>query len=101
MLECDVNHNKSLEESEAEETLLRLYLDIDTKRVVAASIRSRNRSPFLPIAVDADDRQAGYCILAQEIELSVDVLNRSVADLRPAGTEIGLQLDMSTLRQAA
>lgn len=42
-----------------------------------------------------------YRILTQDIELSVDVLNRSVADLRPAGTEIGLQLEMSTLRQVA
>ena len=42
-----------------------------------------------------------YRILTQDIELSVDVLNRSVTDLRPAGTEIGLQLEMSTLRQVA
>ena len=42
-----------------------------------------------------------YRIVTQDIELSVDVLNRSVADLRPAGTEIGLQLEMSTLRHVA
>lgn len=42
-----------------------------------------------------------YRVMVQNIELSVDVLNRSVTDLRPAGTQIGLQLDMSTLRQVA
>jgi len=39
--------------------------------------------------------------LANQVELSVDVLNRSVADLHPAGMQIGLQLEMSTLRQVA
>ncbi len=34
-----------------------------------------------------------YRVLANQVELSVDVLNRSVADLRPDGTQIGLQLD--------
>lgn len=42
-----------------------------------------------------------YRVLAQDIELSVDVLNRSAADLHPAGMQIGLQLEMSTLRQVA
>jgi len=42
-----------------------------------------------------------YRVLANQVELSVDVLNRSVADLHPAGMQIGLQLEMSTLRQVA
>lgn len=42
-----------------------------------------------------------YRVLANQVELSVDVLNRSVADLHPAGLQIGLQLEMSTLRQVA
>ena len=42
-----------------------------------------------------------YRVRAQNIELSIDVLNRSVADLHPAGMQIGLQLEMSTLRQVA
>ena len=42
-----------------------------------------------------------YRVHAQNVELSVDVLNRSVADLHPAGMQIGLQLEMSTLRQVA
>lgn len=42
-----------------------------------------------------------YRVLAHNVELSVDVLNRSVADLHPAGMQIGLQLEMSTLRQVA
>jgi putative spermidine/putrescine transport system ATP-binding protein len=42
-----------------------------------------------------------YRVLAHGVELSVDVLNRSVADLHPAGMQIGLQLEMSTLRQVA
>ena len=42
-----------------------------------------------------------YRVLANNVELSVDVLNRSVADLHPAGMQIGLQLEMSTLRQVA
>ena len=42
-----------------------------------------------------------YRVRAQNVELSVDVLNRSVADLHPAGMQIGLQLEMSTLRQVA
>ncbi|EIC00321.1 ABC transporter ATP-binding protein [Pantoea sp. Sc1] len=42
-----------------------------------------------------------YRIRAQDVELSVDVLNRSAADLHPAGSQIGLQLAMSTLRQVA
>lgn len=42
-----------------------------------------------------------YRIRAHDMELSVDVLNRSAADLHPAGRKIGLQLEMSTLRQVA
>ncbi|MBK0091653.1 ABC transporter ATP-binding protein [Erwinia sp. S59] len=42
-----------------------------------------------------------YRVVANSVELSVDVLNRSVADLHPAGMQIGLQLEMSTLRQVA
>ncbi|WP_061718390.1 ABC transporter ATP-binding protein [Pantoea trifolii] len=42
-----------------------------------------------------------YRVRAKNVELSVDVLNRSVADLHPAGMQIGLQLEMSTLRQVA
>lgn len=42
-----------------------------------------------------------YRVMAHGVELSVDVLNRSVADLHPAGMQIGLQLEMSTLRQVA
>ncbi|QDY40634.1 ABC transporter ATP-binding protein [Candidatus Pantoea soli] len=42
-----------------------------------------------------------YRVRANEVELSVDVLNRSMADLHPAGTQTGLQLEMSTLRQVA
>ncbi|MBY4889347.1 ABC transporter ATP-binding protein [Pantoea sp. DY-15] len=42
-----------------------------------------------------------YRVCAQNVELSIDVLNRSVADLHPAGMQIGLQLEMSTLRQVA
>ncbi|WP_313683593.1 ABC transporter ATP-binding protein [Pantoea sp.] len=42
-----------------------------------------------------------YRVLAHNVELSVDVLNRSVADLHPTGMQIGLQLEMSTLRQVA
>jgi putative spermidine/putrescine transport system ATP-binding protein len=42
-----------------------------------------------------------YRVKAQNVELSIDVLNRSVADLHPAGMQIGLQLEMSTLRQVA
>ena len=42
-----------------------------------------------------------YRVLANQVELSVDVLNRSVADFHPAGMQIGLQLEMSTLRQVA
>ncbi len=42
-----------------------------------------------------------YRVAAQEIELLVDVLNRSVADLHPDGTPIGLQLDITTLCEVA
>ena len=42
-----------------------------------------------------------YRIRARDVELSVDVLNRSATDLHPAGQQIGLQLEMSTLRQVA
>jgi len=42
-----------------------------------------------------------YRVRANGVALSVDVLNRSAADLHPDGSEIGLQLEMSTLRQVA
>ncbi len=42
-----------------------------------------------------------YRVQAQGVELSVDVLNRSVADLHPNGTRIGLQLDITTLCEVA
>ncbi|PWC22464.1 spermidine/putrescine ABC transporter ATP-binding protein [Brenneria roseae subsp. roseae] len=42
-----------------------------------------------------------YRVQAQDVELRVDVLNRSVADLRPDGSRIGLQLDMTTLCEVA
>lgn len=42
-----------------------------------------------------------YRVRANGVVLSVDVLNRSAADLLPDGSEIGLQLEMSTLRQVA
>ncbi|HEY0208338.1 ABC transporter ATP-binding protein [Acerihabitans sp.] len=42
-----------------------------------------------------------YRVAAQEIELLIDVLNRSVADLHPDGTPIGLQLDITTLCEVA
>ncbi|MCU5772652.1 ABC transporter ATP-binding protein [Erwiniaceae bacterium BAC15a-03b] len=42
-----------------------------------------------------------YRVRVKDIELSVDVLNRSVADLHITGEMIGLQLDMSTFREVA
>lgn len=42
-----------------------------------------------------------YRVSAHGIELSIDVLNRTAADLHPVGMQIGLQLEMSTLRQVA
>lgn len=42
-----------------------------------------------------------YRVAAQDIELMVDVLNRSVADLHPNGAPIGLQLDITTLCEVA
>jgi putative spermidine/putrescine transport system ATP-binding protein len=42
-----------------------------------------------------------YRVLAHGVELSVDVLNRSVASLRADGSDIGLQLDLVTLREVA
>ncbi len=42
-----------------------------------------------------------YRIQVCEIELLVDVLNRSVADLRPDGAEIGLHLEPVVLREVA
>jgi len=42
-----------------------------------------------------------YRVLANNVELSVDVLNRSVASLLADGSEIGLQLDLVTLREVA
>lgn len=42
-----------------------------------------------------------YRVKARDVELMVDVLNRSVDDLHPAGSIIGLQLDKKTLREVA
>ncbi|XBS70021.1 ABC transporter ATP-binding protein [Acerihabitans sp. KWT182] len=42
-----------------------------------------------------------YRVETQGIELLVDVLNRSVADLHPDGARIGLQLDIATLCEVA
>ncbi|MFU2315601.1 ABC transporter ATP-binding protein [Rahnella sp. PCH160] len=42
-----------------------------------------------------------YRVLAHGVELSVDVLNRSVASLRADGSDIGLELDLVTLREVA
>lgn len=40
-----------------------------------------------------------YRVRAQGVELSVDVLNRSPGDLHAIGRKIGLQLELSTVRQ--
>jgi len=42
-----------------------------------------------------------YRVLVNHVELSVDVLNRSVASLLADGIEIGLQFDFVTLREVA
>lgn len=42
-----------------------------------------------------------YRVQACGVELLVDVLNRSVADLRPDGSKIGLQWEAVTLREVA
>ena len=42
-----------------------------------------------------------YRVRISEVELSVDVLNRSVADLHPAGSRVGVQIDLSALREVA
>lgn len=42
-----------------------------------------------------------YRVQAHDVELLVDVLNRSVRDLHPNGTQIGLQLDVTTLCEVA
>jgi putative spermidine/putrescine transport system ATP-binding protein len=42
-----------------------------------------------------------YRVVAHNVELSVDVLNRSVDSLYIDGTDIGLQLDLDTLREVA
>lgn len=42
-----------------------------------------------------------YRVKARDVELMVDVLNRSVEDLHPAGYRVGLQLDKLTLREVA
>ncbi|MGB9097347.1 ABC transporter ATP-binding protein [Erwinia sp.] len=42
-----------------------------------------------------------YRVKAREVELLVDVLNRSVEDLHPAGYCVGLHLDKLTLREVA
>ncbi|RWR03129.1 spermidine/putrescine ABC transporter ATP-binding protein [[Pantoea] beijingensis] len=42
-----------------------------------------------------------YRVSVHDIELQVDVLNRSVADLHPAGRSIGLHIDTMTLCEVA
>lgn len=42
-----------------------------------------------------------YRVVAQGIELSVDVLNRTIDDLMPVGEQVSLQFDMTTLREVA
>lgn len=42
-----------------------------------------------------------YRVKAREVELWVDVLNRSPDDLHPEGYQVGLQLDKLTLREVA
>ncbi|MGM3160861.1 ABC transporter ATP-binding protein [Dickeya undicola] len=42
-----------------------------------------------------------YRVRISEVELSVDVLNRSVADLHPTGSQVGVQIDLSALREVA
>ncbi|WLS78646.1 ABC transporter ATP-binding protein [Erwinia pyri] len=42
-----------------------------------------------------------YRVKARDVELMVDVLNRSVEDLHPAGYRVGLHLDKLTLREVA
>lgn len=42
-----------------------------------------------------------YRVQARDVELMVDVLNRSVEDLHPAGYRVGLHLDKLTLREVA
>jgi putative spermidine/putrescine transport system ATP-binding protein len=42
-----------------------------------------------------------YRVKARDVELMVDVLNRSVEDLHPTGYRVGLHLDKLTLREVA
>jgi len=42
-----------------------------------------------------------YRVQVRGVELLVDALNRSVEDLRPDGSEIGLHLETVTLREVA
>ncbi|WP_033569175.1 ABC transporter ATP-binding protein [Dickeya undicola] len=42
-----------------------------------------------------------YRVRISEVELLVDVLNRSVADLHPTGSQVGVQIDLSALREVA
>ncbi|WJM85090.1 ABC transporter ATP-binding protein [Dickeya chrysanthemi] len=42
-----------------------------------------------------------YRVRVKAIELSVDELNRSVADLRPNGSRVGVQIDLGALREVA
>ncbi len=42
-----------------------------------------------------------YRVECQGIDLSVDILNHSHSDLYPAGQQLGLQLDLSAVRQVA
>ncbi|MGM3174627.1 ABC transporter ATP-binding protein [Dickeya lacustris] len=42
-----------------------------------------------------------YRVRISGVALSVDVLNRSVADLYPAGSRVGVQIDLDALREVA
>ncbi|WOA53010.1 ABC transporter ATP-binding protein [Dickeya solani] len=42
-----------------------------------------------------------YRVRISEVELSVDVLNRAVTDLHPTGSRVGVQIDLSALREVA
>ncbi|GAB7216690.1 ABC transporter ATP-binding protein [Dickeya oryzae] len=42
-----------------------------------------------------------YRIRVSEVELSVDVLNRSVEDLHATGSRVGVQIDLGALREVA
>jgi putative spermidine/putrescine transport system ATP-binding protein len=42
-----------------------------------------------------------YRIRVSEVELSVDVLNRTVEDLLATGSRVGVQIDLGALREVA